>query len=488
MTRICVSIIEDRPEASLEAARIAVSRGADLVEFRFDMMKVLPSNISFFNKLPIPKIATLRTVQQGGKFNGNEHERLLFFQSAIRGGFEYIDLELDSPLISRREMELKGSKIICSYHDLSGTPSANQIVDILVRCAAKGDVPKAAFKVGSLSALLDLIDAARLFSFTEKDFSLIGMGELGELTRVCASEMGVGFTYASLERGKEAAPGQVDIQTMKRLSEERVVTGIVGNPLSHTLSPAMHNAAFATLGIPGRYVVLPTFENELETLLQVAVELRLRGFNVTIPHKQSILPLLDRLDPSAERIGAVNTVLIEDGQFIGYNTDVYGATMALRSAGVEGKGLRALVIGAGGASRAVVGALSDLGAKIFICNRTKEKAETLTRSFKNTRSIEVDDAQKDEFDIVVNCTPLGMVGFPDELPIGTSVFRAGQIVMDTIYNPPKTKFLAEAERKGAITINGEGMLVHQGLKAFEIFTAKQASYEVMLNALRGVSY
>jgi len=311
MTLICVSITEDRPEAALEAARTAVARGADLVEFRFDLMKVLPSNISFFNKLPIPKIATLRTVQQGGKYSGNEHDRLVFFQSAIRGGFEYIDLEHDSPLLGKRETELKGSKIICSYHDLNGTPSPNQIVDILVRCAAKGDVSKAAFKVGSMSALLDLIDAARLFSFTERDFSLIGMGELGELTRVCASELGIGFTYASLERGKEAAPGQVDVQTMKRLSGERIVTGIIGNPLTHTLSPAMHNAAFVTLGLPGRYVVLPTMEQELETLLQVAVELRLRGFNVTIPHKERIMPLLDRLDPSAERIGAVNTVLIE---------------------------------------------------------------------------------------------------------------------------------------------------------------------------------
>jgi 3-dehydroquinate dehydratase/shikimate dehydrogenase len=488
MTRICVSIIEDRPEAALEAARTAVVKGADLIEFRFDMMKVLPPNIGIFNKLPVPKIATLRTVQQGGRYNGNEHDRLVFFQSAIRGGFEFIDLEHDSPLFSKRETELKGSMIICSYHDLIGTPSKNEIVDILVRCAAKGDVPKAAFKVGSMSALLDLIDAARLFSYTEKDFSLIGMGVLGELTRVCASEMGIGFTYASLERGKEAAPGQVDIQTMKRLSGERIVTGIVGDPLSHTLSPAMHNAAFSTLGIAGRYVVLPTKEEELETLLQVAVELRLRGFNVTIPHKESIMPFLDRLDPSAGRIGAVNTVLIEDGHFIGHNTDVYGATMALRSAGVEGKGLKALVIGAGGASRAVVGALSDIGTKTFICNRTKEKAESLTKSFKNTRSIDVADAQKEEFDVVVNCTPLGMVGFPDELPIGTEVFRSGQIVMDTIYNPPKTRFLAEAERKGAVIINGEGMLVHQGLKAFEIFTTKQASYEVMLNALRGVLY
>jgi shikimate dehydrogenase/3-dehydroquinate dehydratase type I len=459
-----------------------------MVEFRFDLMKVLPSDVSFFRRITIPKIATLRTANQSGRYSGSEHDRLVFFQSAIRGGFEFIDLEYDSPLLTKRESELRGAKIICSYHDLSGAPSPNEIVDILVRCAAKGDIPKAAFMVNSMSALLDLIDAARLFSYTDKEFSLIGMGELGELTRICASEMGVGFTYASLERGKEAAPGQVDLQTMKRLSGERIVTGIIGNPLSHTLSPAMHNAAFATLGLPGRYVVMPTTENELETMLQVAVELSLRGFNVTIPHKQSILPFLDRLDPSAERIGAVNTVLIEDGRFIGHNTDVYGATMALMSAGADEKGKRALVIGAGGASRAVVGALSDIGARTFICNRTKEKAESLTRSFKNTRSIDIADAQKEEFDIIINCTPLGMKGFPDELPIGPEVFRSGQIVMDTIYNPPKTRFLAEAERKGAVTINGEAMLVHQGLKAFEIFTNKQASYEVMLNALRGVLY
>ena len=488
MTRICVSIVEDRPEAALEAAKMAASKGADMVEFRFDMMKVLPSDVSFFRRIPIPKIATLRTVSQGGRYNGSEHDRLVFFQSAVRGGFDFIDLEYDSPLLAKRESDLKGSKIICSHHDLKGIPSPNKIVDILVRCAAKGDIPKAAFMVSSMQALLDLIDAARLFSLTDREFSLIGMGELGELTRICASELGVAFTYASLERGKEAAPGQVDLQTMKRLAGERIVTGIVGHPLSHTLSPAMHNAAFATLGLPGRYVVLPTKEDELEALLQVAVELNLRGFNVTIPHKQTILPLLDRLDPSAERIGAVNTVLIEDGHFIGYNTDVYGATMALKSVGAEGKGKKALVIGAGGASRAVVSALSDLGAKTFVCHRTKEKADSLTRSFKNSRSIEISDAQREEFDIVINCTPLGMKGFPDELPIGPEVFRSGQIVMDAIYNPPKTRFLAEAERKGAVTLNGEAMLVHQGLKAFEIFTSKQASYEVMLNALRGVVY
>ncbi len=488
MTRICVSIIEDTPEAALEAARTAVAQGADMVEFRFDRMKQLPPYIDLFRRIPVPKIATLRTVQQGGGYGGSEHDRLAFFQSAIKGGFEFIDLEHDSALLSRREIELRGAKVICSYHDLNRTPSQKEVVDILIRCAAKGDVPKAAFMVGSMSALLDLVDAGRLFSFTEKEFSLIGMGELGELTRICASEMGIGFTYASLERGKEAAPGQVDLQTMKRLAGERIITGIIGFPLSHTLSPAMHNAAFVTLGLPGRYVVLPTQVHELETLMQVAVELNLRGFNVTIPHKQSILSLLDRLDPSAERIGAVNTVLIEEGHFIGHNTDVHGATMALRSAGVEGKGARALVIGAGGASRAVVGALSDIGAKAFVCNRTKEKADALSRWFKNARSIETDDAKQQDFDIVINCTPLGMKGFPDELPIGPEVFRAGQVVMDTIYNPPKTRFLTEAERKGAVIINGEAMLVHQGLKAFEIFTNKQASYEVMLNALRGVSY
>lgn len=488
MTRICVSIIEDRPEVALEAAKTAVTKGADMVEFRFDVMRVLPSDVSFFRRIPIPKIATLRTARQGGGYTGSEQDRLVFFQSAMRAGFEFVDLEHDSPLLSRRESDFKGAKIICSYHDLQGTPSPNVVVDILVRCAAKGDVPKAAFMVGSMTALLDLIDAARLFSITGKEFALIGMGELGELTRICASELGVGLTYASLERGKEAAPGQVDFQTMKKLSGERIVTGIVGYPISHTLSPAMHNAAFATLGIPGRYVVLPTMEHELETLFQVAVELDLRGFNVTIPHKISIMPFLDRLDASAERIGAVNTVLIEDGQFIGYNTDIYGATMALRSVGVEGKGTKALVIGAGGASRAVVSALSDLGAKTFVCNRTKERAEALARSFKNVLSIEVTNAQNEDFDVVINCTPLGMKGFPDELPIGSEVLRSGQVVMDTIYNPPKTRFLAEAERKGGTIVNGEAMLVHQGLKAFEIFTSKPASYEVMLNALRGVLY
>ena len=483
--KICVSIIEPRLEAAVDAARSAVSKGADMVEVRFDMQYPLPTNLSSFSSVHVPKIATLRTVDQGGKYSGNERERLAFFQTAMRAGFDFIDLEHDSSLLDRREKELRGVILISSYHDFEKTPPASAILDIMIRASSKGAIPKAAFKVNGMADLLSIIDAARMFSTTDKKFVLIGMGELGEVIRMCADEIGSAFSYAALEEGKEAAPGQIDVEKMKALSEKRTIVGIIGHPLSHTMSPAMHNAAFTELKMAGRYLAFPVQSTELETFLQVAVEVDLRGFNVTIPHKEAIVPLLDRLDPSAEKVKAVNTVLMEEGQLIGFNTDVHGVSMVFKEAGVLIKGRKALIIGAGGAARACCAALSESGARIVVVNRTGEKAEALSRDFKNTRAANMQEFDKEAFDIVINCTPLGMKGFPDEMPLPPSIFKPGQFVMDLIYNPQKTRFLTEAEKRGAIIANGESMLIHQALKAFEIWTGRGASFEAMLGALRG---
>jgi len=482
--RTCVSIIDNNPEEALNSAKLAEQRGADMVELRFDLMSPLPTQLGGFSSVHIPKIATLRLASQGGRYTRSEKDRLAFFQSAMKAGFHLIDLESSSPLWDRREKELRGAHLICSYHDFERTPSGGAILEMMVKASSGAAIPKAAFRVNEIKDLLSIIDAARMFSATGKEFVLIGMGELGEVTRVCADRIGSAFTYASLEKGREAAPGQVDLDSLRRLQDGKVITGIIGHPLSHSLSPAMHESAFLACGIPGRYLTFPVRGDELETFLQVAVEVEMRGFNVTIPHKESIVPLLDRLDPTAEAVRAVNTVVLEGGDAIGYNTDVHGIVMALKEHGVEVKGRKALVLGAGGAARAACAALAGQGARITVANRTRAKAESLAQRFKNIHAVPVEDAQRESFDLVINCTPLGMKGFPDELPISPVIFHEGQFVMDTIYNPPLTRLLQEAQKRGAQIANGESMLVHQALRSFEIWTGKVPPAESMARALR----
>lgn len=483
MTNICVSIVEPDAEGATAAARKAMENGADLVEVRFDLMPSLPQDLSAFKQIDIPKIATLRPVEQGGNFVGKESTRLEFLQRTLRSGFEMLDLELGSSLMERRERELRKAGVICSHHDFEGTPSSATILDILIKASAGEALPKAAFAIKNCRDLLAIAEAARMFSATEKEFVLIGMGELGALTRVCADSLGCAFTYASLEKGREAASGQLDLRTMKRLSSNRTVVGIAGDPVAHSLSPQMHEAAFLEADTPGIYLRFDVKQNELEDFLQVAEEYGMKGFNVTIPHKEQVAPLLDRLAPSAMQVGAVNTVVIEDGEFIGHNTDVHGVEMTFRSNEIDPKGKRALLLGAGGAARACMAYLSGAGAKVSIYNRTRSRAEEMCRSFRNCQAIDFDTLSND-YEIIINSTPIGMKGFPAELPAPEKVLRPGQFVLDLVYNPPSTPFIEAAKTVGATTANGELMLVHQAMRAFELWTGRSPTYPTMSSSLR----
>lgn len=479
--KACVSIVEPSLESALGSCRKAIELGADLLELRFDHLDSLPSDLAPFKELTVPMIATLRPKGRGGKYEGSEEERTKFFRRAMRSGFQYLDLESDSSLISRRDRDFRNAGIIASYHDFAHTPSTSMILDILISSASKADITKAAFNTASIKDLLSIAQAAKLFSATEGHFVLIGMGELGEITRVRAQKMGCAFAYASLEKGKEAAPGQIDVATLKDLGDDPILTGITGSPLSHSRSPAMHNAAFAELGIKGRYFKLPAAEEELGDLMELMTALDMRGLNVTIPHKESMISLVDELDPVAEKVGAVNTILNKDGTLIGKNTDVSGLKAAFAKASVEMKGKNALVIGAGGAARACCYLLSEEGASLSITNRTMQKAQELADRF-GGKAVDAVSASSLDLDIVINCTPLGMTGFADELPISPSIFKSGMFVMDLIYDPQRTRFLEEAEAKGATIMSGMEMLIYQAIDAFEVWTGQRPSYDTMAEA------
>lgn len=286
------------------------------------------------------------------------------------------------------------------------------------------------------------------------------------------------------------------IQTTAHLqiSGKTSLVGLIGWPIEHSLSPAMHNAAFAQLGLNWAYVPLPVHPDNVQDALKGLAALNFKGVNVTVPHKQAVIRYLDELSDAARITGAVNTIHIKDGKFYGYNTDAIGFLNSLIEAGCTPKGLRVAVLGAGGAARAVAYALARAeAASIAVLNRTAERAaflvDDLTEPFPDSKlhfaplTSAALDKLKNEVDLVVNTTSVGMSPhtgqspWPDDVPIPNQT-----TFCDLVYNPLETLFLARARAAGVPIIDGLGMLIHQGAYAFKTWTGREPSIEVMRQA------
>ena len=282
------------------------------------------------------------------------------------------------------------------------------------------------------------------------------------------------------------------------ITAKTTLVGLIGWPISHSVSPVMHNAAFADLRLNWRYVPLPVHPERVAQAVAGLRALGLRGVNVTVPHKQAVMPHLDRWSPAAAAIGAVNTIIVgEDGELLGDNTDAAGFVTDLRANGVNPTGKRMLVLGAGGSSRAVVYGLAEAGcASIVLLNRTQDKAESLLAAMRQlfpdvptlARPLpEGVAASAADADLIVNCTSLGMSPNLEGLPWDEDVeFAPGQTVYDLVYNPAVTRLLQLASVDGATVIGGLGMLIHQGAIAFERWTGEVAPVDVMRRAVNVV--
>ena len=264
--------------------------------------------------------------------------------------------------------------------------------------------------------------------------------------------------------------------------------GLIGWPVEHSVSPAIHNAAFEALGLPWRYALIPTAPDRLEQELANLRSGGFRGANVTVPHKQSVIPYLDEISEAARAIGAVNTIVAEDGRLKGYNTDADGFWRALREVGYEPAGKSALVLGAGGAARAVVYALARGGCRVAIWNRRAERASSLALDMRRanvTLSVvaRLSDLELAAVDLLVNTTPVGMWPHADASPWPEALpMPEHWLVFDLVYNPVETRLLAQAKAAGARAIGGLAMLVHQGALAFELWTGQSPPTDVMLAA------
>ncbi len=263
---------------------------------------------------------------------------------------------------------------------------------------------------------------------------------------------------------------------------------LIGHPVEHSVSPQMHNSAFRSLGLNYVYLAFDVVEDALEIAVKGLKALRAVGFNVTIPHKIRVMRLLDELDESAERAGAVNTVVNERGALKGYNTDVYGIERALRRFRLPSSE-QAMIIGAGGAARASIIALLNLGfEKILIANRTLKKAQSLADWIKSMGfsadacSLEEGRRRAESCKLIVNATPIGMHPNVNETPLSRDEIPSDSIILDLVYNPPRTKLLEEAEKAGARVVSGIEVLVYQGAESFKLWTGREAPIEVMREA------
>jgi shikimate dehydrogenase len=274
------------------------------------------------------------------------------------------------------------------------------------------------------------------------------------------------------------------------ITGKTIVCGIIADPIPHTLSPQMHNAAFKALGLDYVYVPFKVKSLELKKAIEGMRGMNIRGLNVTLPHKVSVMQFLDRFDPMAEAIGAVNTIVNDGGILTGYNTDATGFLQTLRVNGIDPKGKRIMLVGAGGAARAIATALSEQGAKIVILNRKKGLAWATDIAFRLAQSYHADiraleltpENLKNEIqnsEMLVNATNVGMSPDKDSTPIPTELLVPGLTVFDIVYNPTPTRLLQEAKAAGAPTIEGIEMLVQQGAVSFEKWTGVPAPLDIM---------
>ncbi len=489
--KICIAIIGDVPSELIEKATLAL-RDSNFVEFRLDYLKdplaALPAIKEFLSAHPTATaIATCRRSSDGGRYAGKLLQELDILIKAAAAGCQIVDLPLESAeALSKPDFEKLrngGAAILLSHHDFAVTKNLESIGD-----RAKRFDPDF---IKIVPTAKHLSDNLLLISFLEKladSTNVVGicMGDAGVISRVLGVRAGSAFTFAAAGEGDQTAPGQITARTLidtYRIDQVDAATrvyGVAGDPVRHSLSPLMLNAAFRRETMNAVYLALQT--RKLDDLLKLAHAIPLQGFSVTMPLKQEILASLKHSDPLTTKIGACNTVLrAQDGMLYGFNTDVAGIVLPLEKRLSSLRGAKVLVLGAGGAARAAVFGLREKGAEVFILNRTPETAAKLARQ-SGSKTIKREHLPKTDFDVVVNATPIGMAGHKAVSPLSQEELRS-RLVFDLVYNPLETPLLRLARTKNIPVITGVEMFVQQGARQFEIWTGKPAPEEEMLRVV-----
>ncbi len=541
MTHLCVPIMVRSLSDALATAARAAEYGADIVEFRIDhFTDDLEALTQLIDQSPLPCIITCRPTWEGGGYDGEEQKRISVIEHAgipTKSGKSpaYIDVELAGYQVSANLRQKVGlvvdhdrqvrpitAGLILSSHDFQTRPS-----DLLQKVHAMAEasacrVAKVAWKARSLR---DNIEAFELLLARPKPMIALCMGEEGLASRVLAGKFGALLTFAAIDKDAGTAPGQPTIRELKDLyrwdsiARSTKVYGVIGWPVGHSMSPAIHNPGFTKVGHDGVYLPMPIpdayehFKATVGAWLDFA-PLDFKGASVTIPHKENLLKFVDErggeVEPLARLIGAANTLTVrDDGSLYASNSDYAGALdavcagLGITRGGLQGK--RVGVIGAGGAARAIVAGFAGHGATVVVYNRTLEKAQQLVQLFTpsvlkglapgvsepgKVVAMPQDKLRDSCCEVFINCTPVGMYPkvdaspFPDlKAVIGAGKAKCTVAVFDTIYNPLETQLLKDAREAGCITIPGTEMFVRQAAAQFELWTKKPAPVDVFRKVL-----
>lgn len=480
--------------------REAVDAGADLVEIRVDLLQNANEWERILREASLPTIVTNRASWEGGKCQSSEIQRLQSLLRAAELGAQHIDVELRAFPLFRQcllsqglSLPLESTKLIISYHDFDNSLTLKQIDQILATMRSKGaDICKIAMKATSA---LDNCTVFHALQTAQTPSIILAMGEIGQPTRILAPKFGSYLSFAAVGEGAESAPGQISAHSLKQMYRYHDIKpstpayGVIGSPIRHSMSPALHNAAMAQNDLNGVFVACKV-EDDYPEFIRGMCDLGFNGFSVTIPAKEIAIDAMDQMDDVAQKIGAMNTVVKQpDGNLKGYNTDWIAAISAIEdhlSNGIRGK--RVVCIGAGGAGKALAyGALERGALRVCIVNRTKAKAETLARELGEkaiAMSLEEFNSSEGDFEVLMNTTSVGMYPKIAETPVNKERLLSGSVVFDAVYNPLKTRLLSEAESMGCITVSGLEMFVRQAAEQFCLwFPREHVPIETMRKAV-----
>ncbi|MFH1439393.1 MAG: shikimate dehydrogenase [Candidatus Woesearchaeota archaeon] len=570
--KIAAVVAEDNIDDTLNMLKKA-EQIADIVEIRIDKIKDVNENdvMNIVKAKTKKMIITNRKNDESGYFQEKKEEteeetekrRIKLLKTAVEAGADFVDVELSSgtdivkDIIKLRDEIIKKSKdnendsiintkIICSFHDFERLPDDIDNIFEKIKLTDADIIKIACMGKSALDniRMFNLIEKAK---YEQKEMIGIVMGRHGKLSRALSGVLG-GFISTFVPVGNEiknkTAPGQISIEQIKEIQDRLIfitdlnnhkqelnklldeinsekVCLLIGDPVEHSISPIMHNAAFEKLGLDFEYKSLEVKAEKLKIIAKNLSLPRIAGFNITIPHKQKIMDELDEIDDVARKIGAVNTVVntvvntivniaglnqnCKQGMLKGFNTDWLGALKAIEeNLGNDNlKNKKVVLIGAGGAGRAIAYAMSSVGISgenLIIMSKKKEDADKLAKEF-DGKSVDISELIKinDKInkgikaDLLINATPVGMHPNVDEsiigLVAGTSlssvdVLKNFNTVFDIVYNPLKTKLLREAEKAGCQTIDGLRMLVHQGAASFEMWCGKKPDINLMYDVVK----
>ncbi|CAL2239355.1 unnamed protein product [Prunus armeniaca] len=444
-TLICAPIMAESVDKMLIDMGKAKTLGADLLEIRLDHLKAFNDNVdlkTLIKESPLPTLFTYRPKWEGGQYDGDEKDRLDALRLAMELGADYIDVELQVAhefIDSIYGKKPEKFKVIVSSHNYQHTPSVEALGNLVARIQATGaDIVKIA------TTALDITDVARIFKIT----------------------------------------------VHSQIGPDTKVFGIIGKPVSHSKSPFLYNEGFKSVGFNGVYVHL--LVDDIAKFLQTYSSMDFAGFSITIPHKEAALKCCDEVDPVAKSIGAINCIIRRpNGKLFGFNTDYVGAISAIedgltgshKSGSITGSPLGGrlfVVIGAGGAGKALAYGAKQKGARIAIANRTYDRARELADTIGGDALslADLDNFHPEEGMILANTTSIGMQPKVDETPISKHALRSYSLVFDAVYTPKMTRLLKDAEASGAIVVSGLEMFIGQAYEQFERFTELPAPKEL----------